>query len=224
MIISRINSKIKTELQSCFKSLKNLKDRNNLKNREFSIITNHCMGGFIYHDLGHKFLSPTINLKIIPDDFIEFLKHLKYYLSQQILIATEKEENYPVGKLRKFDGNGYIYIYFVHYKDFNDAVGKWNSRIKRMNWNNIIVMMTARDGCEYSTLQDFENIDYPFKVCFTSQPYPEFKYCKHARLDNGKPLMGYISDMVNIFGKRAFECNGFNYIDFLNRKNIIINQ
>lgn len=69
------------------------------------------MGGIIYHDLGCKFLSYTINLKILPDDFVELLSHLKYYLTQDILQATEMNENYPVGKISKYDGNGFIYIF-----------------------------------------------------------------------------------------------------------------
>lgn len=219
MITQKLKNKLNTILQSYFKPLKNKRDRKKLKNDNFSIITNHCMGGFIYHDLGKKFLSPTINLKILPDDFIEFVKHLEHYLSQEIIPAPEKKENYPVGKIKRIEG-GYIYIYFVHYTDFNEAVKTWHNRAKRINWDNLFIMMTARDGCQYSTLQDFDKLKYESKICFTSEPHTEFTSCKYARLDNGKPLKGYISDMVNIYGKRAFECNGFDYIQFLNKEKV----
>lgn len=212
----KIGHKVYEILQTAFKSKKNKKDQKRLINKNFSIISNHCMGGFIYHDLGKKFLSPTINLKIAPDDFVVFLKHLKYYISQEILPAPEKIEKYPVGKIKRFNSDDFIYIYFVHYHDFQEAVDKWYSRTKRINWDNLIIMMTARDGCTYSSLEDFENLDYEAKVCYTLKPYPEFPHCKYARLDNGKELKGYISDMVNIKGKRAFECNGFDYVAFLN--------
>ncbi len=208
---------IYTRLQSVFKHIKNRNDRAKLKNSNFTIVTNHCMGGFIYHDLGMQFLSPTINLKISPSDFVEFLKHLKYYTSQKIIPAYDEKCNYPVGKIRKFDEDGFIYIHFVHYKTFDEAVEKWVARARRINWDNLLIMMTARDGCEYSVLKNFELLPYENKVCYTLKPYPELAHCKFARLDNGKELKGYISDMVNIAGKRAYECNGFDYVSFINK-------
>lgn len=179
------------------------------------------MGGIIYHDLGMQFLSPTINLKILPNDFVEFVSHLKFYLSQKIIPASEKKEKYPVGKITKYCGEGFIYIYFVHYHNFKDAVAKWHERTKRINFDNLFIMMTSRDGCDEGTLQQFENLEYQHRVCYTLKPFKYYPHCKHARLDNGKPLNGYISDTVNIFGKRAFECNGFDYIAFLNKSNNI---
>lgn len=174
------------------------------------------MGGIMYHDLGLQFLSPTINLKIEPDDYIEFVEHLEYYLQQKVEPAKEKNEKYPVGRILRKDANGYIYIYFVHYHSFDDAISKWESRTKRINWKNMIILMTARDGCEYTTLERFEKLPYDCKVCFTLKPYPEFPHCKYARLDNGKNLRGYISDMVALNGKRAYECNGFDYVGLIN--------
>ena len=87
-----------------------------------------------------------------------------------------------------------------------------------INYDNLFVMMTARDGCDDSVLRDFENAGYKHKVCYTLKPYDELPHCKYARLDNGKEHKGYISDMVNIWGKRAFECNGFDYVAFLNQE------
>lgn len=43
----------------CRRVTRNRVDLLRLKNKDFSILTNHCMGGIIYHDLGLKFLSPT---------------------------------------------------------------------------------------------------------------------------------------------------------------------
>ena len=116
---SKFKNKIYFAIQKQFKLIRSMADRKKLFNTNFSIITNHCMGGFIYHDLGQQFLSPTINLKICPSDFVEILKHLKYYMNQEILHASEKEETYPVGKIKKYDGEGCVYIYFVHYHDFD---------------------------------------------------------------------------------------------------------
>lgn len=59
-------------------------DRKRLKNREFTILACNCVAGCMYHDLGLKFDSPTINLYIYPKDFINFLKKPQYYLKQEM--------------------------------------------------------------------------------------------------------------------------------------------
>lgn len=207
--------------QSCLKQKKNKHDRKRLTNSTVSIITNHCMGGFMYHDLGLQFSSPTINLKILPDDFIEFVENLDYYLQQEIIECKDIESTCPVGMIPFKNGGGNIHIYFVHYKTFDNGVQKWKSRTKRVNWNNIVVFLTSRDGCKESTLKRFENLPYKQRICYTNEPHPEYPHCKYARLDNGKPLVGYISDMVNIFGKRAYECNDFDYVEFINGKDLL---
>lgn len=205
-----------SKLQHFFKPYRNKIQCHRLKNKDVSIITNHCMGGFIYHDMGLQFLTPTINLKILPDDFIELVEHLEYYMQQPVYEAHIDGSPCPVGMIPQILGGKNLYIHFVHYKTFEEGKAKWEERAKRINWNNIVVMMTARDGCEESTLARFEQLSYKQRICYTNEPHPKYPHCKYARLDNGKKLVGYISDMVNIWGKRAFECNGFDYIGFLN--------
>ena len=195
----------------CRKVIRNRLDLLRLKNKDFSILTNHCMGGIIYHDLGLKFLSPTINLKILPDDFIRFLEDMDRYLSIPLKEVTDSELPYPVGAL------GDITVYFVHYHSFAEANAAWEKRKQRINKNNLRIMMTTRDGCSPDTLTRFEALPYEHKVFFSNEPHKQCQSCHWARLDNGKPLPGYISDIVSVFGKRAFQCNGFDYIRFLNR-------
>ena len=115
-------------------------------------------------------------------------------------------------------GGGKIHIHFVHYKTFDDGVKKWKERATRVHLDNMVVFLTTRDGCKDSTLARFEQLPYAQRICYTNEPHTEYPHCKHARLDNGKDLKGYISDMVNIWGKRAFECNGFDYVEFINGK------
>ena len=45
--------------------------REKLKNNDFTIISSECAGGVIYHDLGLRFDSPTINLWFKPDDYLK---------------------------------------------------------------------------------------------------------------------------------------------------------
>lgn len=109
-----------------------------LDNENFTIISSTCVGGKIYHDLGLRFTSPTINLWIGAKDFLKFVKDLKYYLEDCELseIKDSNEEN-PVGILG--EGNKKVTIHFTHYPNFKIAKEKWNSRKKRVNYDKIYI-------------------------------------------------------------------------------------
>ena len=65
--------------------------RKKIKNKNFTIISNNCTAGFIYHDLGLKFLTPTINLFIRTDEYITFANNLEYYLSCSLIQDKSKK-------------------------------------------------------------------------------------------------------------------------------------
>jgi uncharacterized protein (DUF1919 family) len=44
------------------RSFKLKAERSRLTNKEVTIFSSNCIGGVIYHDLGLRFMSPTINL------------------------------------------------------------------------------------------------------------------------------------------------------------------
>lgn len=60
-------------------------DRKKLINRNFTIFSQNCIGGIMYHDLGMQFNSPTVNLLFTPRDFIKFMKNIQWYLEQEII-------------------------------------------------------------------------------------------------------------------------------------------
>ena len=69
-----------------------------LRNRNFSIIANNCIGGCVLHDFGQPFLTPTINLYIECPDYIKMLKNLKYYMGAE-LTEEASSERFPIGIL-----------------------------------------------------------------------------------------------------------------------------
>ena len=143
------------------------KKLNRLKNRDFTVIGSNCNGMFMYYDLGLEYLTPTVNLSIEMNDFVKMVKNLKWYMDQEL---TEVKEEYkcPVGLL------GDIRIYFIHYNSFEEGKLKWEERKQRINWDNIFIVGTERDGCTYETIRDFEQLHYKNKVIFTHVDYPEF--------------------------------------------------
>lgn len=125
---------------------------------EISLISQNCIGGIIYHDANQKFLSPTVNLYILPKDFIKFVNNLDYYLS--LTPKVEMGKDYPIGTL------GNIKINFMHYSSPEEAVEKWEERKQRINFNKIFVIMVERDGFDDEDFKEFLEINYP-KILFT---------------------------------------------------------
>ena len=112
-----------------------------LKNREFSLITNDCVGGVICHNLNMPFLSPTVNLWMTAEDYLVFLSDLPYFLSCPVEEIHEEGINYPIGLLRK--GTETVKLYFMHYESFEQAVEKWTSRAKRVLFDRLYAFPEA---------------------------------------------------------------------------------
>lgn len=95
------------------------KMRHKLKNKNFTLFSNNCNGGFIYHDLGVRFNSPTINMFFYNDHFFIFLEHLEEYLSEEIRLCNHPcytpEFDYPVCNLGG-DSSSYRTAFYALFK------------------------------------------------------------------------------------------------------------
>lgn len=131
-----------------------------VKSKDVTIISQNCIGGVFYHDLGTQFLSPTINLFIKEPDFVRFALNLQHYMGCELEMRWEEE--YPVGRLDDIE------IYFMHYETCKEAKEQWNRRKQRINWDKIIVLSTDREGFDDAVFQQWKQIPYP-KVLFTAQ-------------------------------------------------------
>ena len=58
---------------------------------------------------------------------------------------------------------GDVEINMNHYNNFDEAEKKWNERVKRINWENLLVTMFTEDE---SDLEIFDTLPYEKKVCF----------------------------------------------------------
>ncbi|MES2649858.1 MAG: DUF1919 domain-containing protein [Bacteroidota bacterium] len=145
-------------------------DRNarKLKNKNFTILCNNCIGGIILHDLKLKFNTPTINLYFNAPDYIAFLERLEYYLSTDITFSYQSKydtvpKEYPVGTISDIE------LHFVHYNDFSEAKNKWTTRAKRVNYNNLFVIGSDKDYFTPDLLTRFLRLPYRNKVFFSSR-------------------------------------------------------
>lgn len=170
-LISKLTTKIKNFLEvkgnkyHTFVRNKrvNNKNRKRLLNKNFSLICNDCTGAVISHDLGVKFYSPTVNLWLEPKDFIKYCQNIEYYnsLSLNFDIRLGGGTHYPVGRLDD------IKIHFMHYQDSEHATIKWEERKKRINFENLFLMLNDRNGLTEQDALDFDSLPYKNKVLLT---------------------------------------------------------
>lgn len=193
----------------CRKKYRMPKQIRRLKNSNFTIISSTCNGGVIYSDLKQKFNSPTINLFILPEQFIKLCKNLKFYMTCD-LVECNINHKYPVGIL-----NQEIYLHFVHYHSFEEAKSKWDERKKRINYDNLYFMMTDRDGCTEEIIKEFDQLPYKNKVIFTSNQYPQYKSTIFCDEYVNEKEVGVLTNFRNIAGERLYD-RYFDIVGWLN--------
>lgn len=203
--------------------------RKKLNNTNFTILTPNCMAGLIYHRLGERFNSPTIDLSLNTDDFCSFLENFEYYLSKDIIEYTEKDDliDVPIGIIKGVGKIPDIRINFVHYKTFEQGRKKWNERKKRINRENLYVIMCDIDNiyeqdcnkvgyiCE-KDLKKFENFKCNNKALLTRNPNNHKSYAYYIKPQYNKkyPLVYMNRDII---GLNEFE-KKFDFVSFLNKK------
>ena len=185
-------------------------NRKRLKNKDFTLLTPNCFGGIIYNCLGLKFTSPTINLRFDTVwEFYLFCSRLDEYL-QKKLVEIPSNNVYPMAML------GDLTLHLVHYKTFKDAEEKWESRKKRMNFDNICII--SNDWVNEDTYLDdeiiikFSELNCRNVVILTQNKknIPNTYYLGRRKLRN-------LMKTNALTGLRGFELT-FDYVNFLNGK------
>lgn len=211
-------------IEHIFESLRNKMLRLSIKNKNFSIISRDCLGGYIYHKLGMKFLSPTINLFMNADDFAYFCCYLEEYIKNAELVFEKigniVGKDFPICLLKPNNKDlPDLEINFNHYSTFEEAKTKWLERSQRINWDNIyIINDLAHDHVECyfkkESVEIFNNAKYK-KIVLCTKPLGynnEFIIKEPKGIDY--PFMIRIKNKLT--RKQYFE--KFNYIKWLNNK------
>lgn len=194
-----------------YKEIYEKKLRRELKNDNFSIICSNCIGGIIYNRLGKKFMSPTINLWMYQYDYIKFVTNLKYYIGLK-LEFIESKYNYPVAKLDD------IKIYFNHYRTNEEANESWEKRKKRINYDNLFLIMYDKDGLKKEDLKKLESVKCKGKIVISNNKYSDLDYVIRIKANMNNEDTRYRLNKNKWTGKRKFE-QKFNYVKWLNEGN-----
>lgn len=195
-----------------YRILSNAWYRMRLKNDNFTIITNSCIGGVMYHKLGKRFLSPTVNLWMYDEDFYKFVQNLDYYLAQPLKFV-HVGENYPTALC------GDVMIYFNHYKTDEEANQKWEERKKRINRDNLFIICADIPNTRQITHGDMlslKEIPCRGKVIFSVRKYDDIDYIVPLPKDrHGDHVNIYMHDKNENLNRWRWE-DAFDWVHWLN--------
>lgn len=174
------------------------RSRKLLTNRDFSIICNNCLGGMVVHDYYQPQLSPTVNLYMLPDDYILFISNFYENLKADV-IEIESHKSYPIGKVND------SVIHFLHYRSFEEAKQAWSKRANRINKKNLLFIFVERDGCKEEHLLKFDALPFPNKLALVHKPYHNVKCAVVMPGFESSVDVGKITDWKGICGMREYD-------------------
>ena len=196
----------KTFIRPLGERIHNAQLRKRLRNDQFTILSPNCIAGTMYRKLGKEFLTPTINLWMTQGDFIKFAVNLSDYVAMR-LVFQQTDKSYPVAML------GDIQINFLHYKTEAEAEAAWERRKKRINYDNLYILMYYREGYTLEQIREIEKAKCKNLIILTATPLPlDYACCIKPRLHrpNGD---SFLDD--NIWGTRTFE-KQWDFVDWIN--------
>lgn len=189
--------------------------RKRLKNKNFTILAPTCIAGVMYHELGQKFLSPTINLWMYDKDFLKFVHNLKDYLSYDLKFVDGIDAT-PTAYLND------ILIHFNHYHSNEEAKQKWDERKQRVNYDNLFIIMADQPDGGVITHEDMlslKNIPCKGKVVLSVKDYDDIDYIVHLPKDPKKDCVNmYMFDKSPILKRYRWE-RVWDYVSWLNKGN-----
>lgn len=179
--------------------------RRQLVNTTASFLCPNCIGGILFHDLGLKFQSPTVNLMMFQQDFARYVLRLEHYQNQKLLFYKDPSYSCPCARLDD------ITIHFTHYATEAEAEQKWIERSKRLNIDNLFVFLEERDALTYEQMQLLGKLDLKGLVIFTANKYPDLPYCLYLPDYEKDGEVGNILEKNRLDDSRRYE----KYFDFV---------
>lgn len=181
------------------------KMRKRLKNQNVTFLVPNCIGGILFHDLGLRFLSPTVNLMMTQTDFVRFVKNMDAYLAKDFSFFKHPEYMCPCAHL------GDVTIHFTHYANEEDAARKWRERAKRINRDNLFIFCEERDGITKKEIQSLSAVKARGIVVFTANQYDDIPFALNIPKYRADGEVGNILSRSYLDDSREYE----SYFDFV---------
>ncbi len=200
-------------LAKCCRYIYKKIERKRLQVSDFTIVTNSCVGGVIYNNLGVKFQSPLINIGLHDVDFYKFLNNLHHYLKCELRFV-QGIASWPTAYLDD------ILLDFIHYENEKVAAEKWYERCKRINWEKIYIICSDRPSGDrivtYEDMASLKNIKCANKVIFSTRDYDDIDYIVKLPKDkDGDFVNVYMLDKMPIIKFWRWELK-WDYVKWLN--------
>lgn len=182
-----------------------------LKNKTMTVLSSNCNGAYMLHDLGRPFNSPTVNLYFLPEHYLKFVSNPQKYLSAEMREIQLPDVDYPVGQIED------IRLYLMHYASFEGAKAAWERRSRRVDLENVFLVMTDKNDCTYEQIKQFDELPYAHKVIFTHKKYPEFSSSYYIPGFEEDGEVGILSDWKPQLLRRRW-LDDFDYVSFFNKR------
>lgn len=189
-----------------------------LKYKDITIISNNCWGGLCYKYLNLPFFSPTIGLYFFAEDYLKFVSNFEKYINTPLTFIETSESTHYEALLKKKEKDVIVgiledvEIVFLHYKNKEKALEKWDRRRKKINYDKLIFKFSEQNECTYKMLCEFDGLPLPNKIMFTSKKYSEFncniymeKYEQNDEVKNDAFLFSKYIDMVDYINNMNIE-------------------
>ena len=92
---------------------------------------------------------------------IEQSKHKK-------TLVDKGEQDVPIGVIDDVE------VIFLHYRDPQIALEKWNRRCKRINWNNLVFKFSYMNECNDDYIRTFEKMNFDKSVVLSHKAFNEY--------------------------------------------------
>lgn len=178
--------------------------RKQLHNKNITFLCPNCIGGILFHDLGLRFMSPTVNLMMTQTDFVKFVLNMEYYLNEKFVFYTDPQYSCPCAHLDDID------IHFTHYHTEQEAENKWKDRAKRIQKENIFIFLEERDGLTKEEILKLSTLKVKGIVVFTANEYEDIPYAVFIKKYQRQGEIGNILKRSLIDDAREYE----RYFDF----------
>ena len=199
---------MKSKLKKSLVGLTEKTDRRIYKNKDFVIISNNCWGAEVYNRLGVKYNTPFVGLFIYGPDYIKLLENFDNYINYELSFIPQSKWNkstisYPIGLLNDIE------VHFMHYKDENEALSKWNRRLERMkkvtNKNNYFFKICDRDLTDINIIRRFHKLPFKNKISFGIKNFDTKNHFQLIENENNQS----VPDGVSLYR------HSYKYIDIL---------
>lgn len=146
-------------------------------------------------------------------DFVKFVHNLREYLSYDLRFVTGIDPT-PTAWC------GDILIHFNHYATESEARAKWEERKRRVNYDNLFIIMADQpDGgiITHDDMLSLQSIPCRGRAVLTIRRYSDIDYLVHLPKDPSRECVNmYMFDKSPILERYRWE-RVWNYVGWLNQ-------